>query len=70
MSDFMLVLWGVLIVGGGFVIITLIERFTKCNHEWNDWEFKEDSAVFIQKRHCAKCNYVEIEQHLKIKEKT
>jgi hypothetical protein len=69
MSDFLLVVWGVLIVGGIALFIYLIERITKCSHKWGHWEFKEDSAVFIQKRQCKKCGYSEIEQHRKVKEK-
>jgi hypothetical protein len=68
MSDFLLVLWGVLIVGGLVAALSIIDRFTKCNHKWGQWMFKEDSAVFIQVRHCEKCGYSEIEQHRKVKE--
>lgn len=69
MSDFLLVLFGVGIVAGAVLIVHVIERLTKCNHKWGYWEHKEDSAAFILKRQCDKCGYLEIEQHLKIRER-
>jgi len=68
MSDLLLVLSGVMVVCGIALIVTAVDRIGKCRHDWGQWMFKEDSAVFIQVRHCEKCGYSEIEQFRKMKE--
>lgn len=69
MSDFLLVLFGIVIVAGAALIAHVLERRTKCNHKWGNWAFKENSAAFIQTRQCDSCGYTEIAQHMKIRER-
>lgn len=47
-------------------ILTIVEKLTTCSHKWGDWSYKEDSACFIQKRQCVKCQYTEFQQIRKV----
>lgn len=66
MNDLLFILGGALTVGVIALVLAAIDFFVKCNHEWGDWSYKEDSACFMQKRQCIKCRYTEFQQIRKI----
>jgi hypothetical protein len=68
-SDLMLIVGGMGIMIVMAAILAFFDKVSGCNHKWGFWEYKEDSAVFFQKRQCSKCGYTQFEQVRKVVEK-
>ena len=66
MNDFYFALGGAATICIIATVVGLVESYTKCNHKWGDWNFREDSACFIQSRKCVKCQYMELQQIRKL----
>lgn len=66
MNDVFFMLGGVLTIGFIAIVVAIIESYGKCTHLWGEWSYKEDSACFIQKRQCVKCQYTEFQQIRKV----
>jgi hypothetical protein len=66
MVDFLLIVGG---IGIMIAVAAILAFFEGCAHKWGIWEYKEDSAVFFQKRQCSKCGYTQFEQVRKVVEK-
>lgn len=69
MDDLMLIVGVIVIMLVMASILAFFDRVGGCNHKWDMWEYKEDSAVFFQKRQCKKCGYTQFEQVRKVVEK-
>ena len=66
MTDFYFLLGGIVTIAIIATIVGVVDSLTRCSHKWGDWSYKEDSACFIQKRQCVKCQYTEFQQIRKI----
>ena len=51
---------------GAFLFFEVRMLLDRCWHVWGNWEYREDSAAFVNKRKCMLCGKVEVQQTLKL----